>query len=137
MASRLVEHLSDTMIQLCLQHLKLCDNNQVLRDKGVHVFLTCTYRSDREQDDLYAQGRVLPGPIVTNARGGQSKHNVYTTKPAAEAYDIGILENGKLTWDDSEAWEIVGNLGLSIGLVWYGVPGSRFKEKPHFQNPNA
>ncbi len=33
------------------------------------------YRSIAEQNRLYAQGRTLPGPIVTNARGGQSNHN--------------------------------------------------------------
>ena len=28
-------------------------------------FLTCTFRSNIEQDELYAQGRTKPGKIVT------------------------------------------------------------------------
>lgn len=32
-------------------------------------------RSFMSQDRVYAQGRTLPGSIVTNAKGGQSPHN--------------------------------------------------------------
>lgn len=31
-----------------------------------------TYRSNAEQNELYAQGRTKAGKIVTNAKGGQS-----------------------------------------------------------------
>ena len=33
------------------------------------------YRTYREQDELYAKGRTMPGSIVTKAKGGQSNHN--------------------------------------------------------------
>jgi hypothetical protein len=49
--------------------------------------LLFSYRSNDEQDDLYALGRTVPGPnatpekplgdIVTNAKGGESVHNVW------------------------------------------------------------
>src|SRR5215207_9435814 len=42
---------------------------------GYTYKVTSAYRSNAEQDALYAQGRTKPGSKVTNARGGQSKHN--------------------------------------------------------------
>jgi peptidoglycan L-alanyl-D-glutamate endopeptidase CwlK len=51
---------------------------EVIREmhaQGIYVGVAQGYRSIAEQNRLYAQGRTLPGPIVTNARGGQSIHN--------------------------------------------------------------
>lgn len=141
MSSRAIGDLSPAMQVLCNRHLDRCRRDPDLLRRSVQVFLTCTYRPDDEQARLYAQGRdpAVPGPIVTNAKAGQSAHNRKDTggKPSAEAYDVGILENGKLTWDDSTAWQIIGDHGLAVGLKWYGVPDAKFREKPHFQNPNA
>jgi peptidoglycan LD-endopeptidase CwlK len=38
-------------------------------------YLFMALRTFECQDELYAQGRTLPGKIVTNARGGDSLHN--------------------------------------------------------------
>lgn len=43
-------------------------------------FLTCTHRTNREQEQLFAIGRTVPGKIVTNAKPGQSKHNSLPSK---------------------------------------------------------
>src|SRR5574343_1544593 len=60
-------------------------------------FLTCVYRSNEEQDALYAQGRTTKGKIVTNAKAGQSKHNFKPSK----AFDIGFITLQKtLSWDN-------------------------------------
>lgn len=108
-----------------------------------------------EQAALYAQGRTTPGRIVTNAKAGKSYHNRVSAQgsPAAEAFDIVPLRNGKPIWgttgngidedpsdddkDDLEVWERVGAHGVAVGLKWYGTPGSPFREFPHFQNPNV
>jgi peptidoglycan LD-endopeptidase CwlK len=140
MASRAIGDLSPAMQVLCNRHLDACRRDTELRRRGVEVFLTCTYRPDAEQARLYAQGRDpnVPGPIVTNAKAGQSAHNrTLNGKPSAEAYDVGILVNGKLVWDDADAWQAVGQYGTAAGLKWYGAPGARFPEKPHFQNPEV
>lgn len=42
---------------------------------GIDLLITATYRDHESQNALYAQGRTVKGPIVTNARGGESKHN--------------------------------------------------------------
>lgn len=138
MASRSIADLSPRMQRLCALHLAACAGDERLTKRGVQVFLTCTHRSGPEQDALYAQGRTTPGTIVTNARAGQSGHNVEKNgKPAAEAYDVATLLNGKLVWNDAEAWRVIGELGVKTGLKWYGSPGAKFPEKPHFQNPEA
>lgn len=117
---------------------------------GIQLIITCTYRSAAEQDDLYAQGRTRPGPIVTQLRGGQSLHNATDAqgRPAARAIDVVPLRNGKLVWgtrgngldddpsddltDDLELWERVGLIGAAQGLEW-GGRWPRFRDYPHFQ----
>ena len=44
-------------------------------DRGHRYIATHGHRTYGEQMDLWKQGRVLPGTIVTNARGGESAHN--------------------------------------------------------------
>lgn len=60
---------------------------------NLDVLVYCTVRSNEEQDALYAQGRTVPGKIVTNAHAGQSAHNY------GLAIDFVPLENGKPRWD--------------------------------------
>lgn len=147
MASREIRDLSPAMQVLYNRFNDRCRRDIELLKLGVSVLLTCTYRSDEEQDRLYAQGRTLPGAIVTKAKGGQSKHNTQTPqgKPAAEAFDVVPLLHGKPVWttkDDpstpepeDKIWQIIGAHGVAAGLKWYGSPGAPFPEYPHFQNP--
>lgn len=106
--------------------------------QGLDLLCTCTYRSGAEQDALYAQGRSKGGLVVTNARAGQSSHNfTLKGKPAAKAFDVVIMENGKPDWstkgDSLLLWQKAGKIGQDLGLVWYGAKGSKFIEFPHFQ----
>lgn len=102
---------------------------------GIDFIVTCTYRNDRDQDALFAQGRTAAGRVVTNAKAGQSKHNYVgdNERPASLAFDIVIMTNGKPDWNiDNPAWKIAGKIGKSVGLEWAGDWKS-FKEYPHFQ----
>lgn len=93
---------------------------------GYQAILTCTHRSNEEQAELYAKGRTRPGRIVTWARPGQSRHN----RLPAEAFDIAIIENGKLNWNPkSKAWITAKQIGKKIGLVQLR------REACHFQKP--
>lgn len=131
-----------------------CRRDPWLIRNGISVLLICTYRDNEEQAKLYAQGRTAPGKIVTRAKPGQSKHNVTAAGvPAAEAFDVVPLRYGKPIWgsagdgiddnpaddhdDDLEVWQRVGAHAVAVGLVWYGSPGSPFREFPHCQNPRA
>lgn len=100
------------------------------RDHGIDILITSTYRDNESQNALYAQGRTVAGPVVTNAKGGQSWHNYRL------AFDVVPLRNGKPVWgmngSDGDLWKHVGALGESVGLEWAGR-WKKFKETAHFQ----
>jgi peptidoglycan L-alanyl-D-glutamate endopeptidase CwlK len=94
-----------------------------------------TLRTDKEQDELYAQGRTKPGKKVTNAKGGQSYHNY------GLAFDIVlIIDNKEASWDtlkdfdgDKTAdWQEVVKIAKKYGWEW-GGDWPKFKDAPHFQ----
>lgn len=97
------------------------------RRRGLHLMVTATYRSFAEQDALYAQGRTEPGPIVTNARGGQSFHNV------RRAADFAFVVDGKPNWSDNLPWLELGRIAERCGLEW-GGRWRRFPDRPHVED---
>ena len=140
MSSRDINDLHPDLQGICKQFLLLCES------AGLHVFIVCTYRSGAEQDALYEMGRTTKsivgvsalrplGGTVTNARAGQSAHNfTIDDKPAARAFDIGVLVNGKYDGGGSSPdWQKAGEIGQQLGLDWYGAPGAKFFELAHFQ----
>jgi len=155
MASRELNKLSFPMRRMAENFLDACGVDPWLLANGIAVLVTCTWRSNAEQDDLYARGRTRPGRIVTRARAGESKHNAVDAAglPFAEAIDVVPLRHGKPVWgtkgngidddpsdddsDDLEVWQRVGVIGKECGLKWYGDPDAPFHESPHFQNPAA
>jgi len=114
---------------------QFCDK-LVKADIGLLIY--CGYRSNAEQDALYAQGRTVAGKIVTMAKAGQSKHNfTINGKPASKAFDCVPMRYGKPVWGNSskqdiELWNAVAEIGESVGLEWAGR-WKRFREFPHFQ----
>lgn len=132
MASRSLADLHPAMKKKANEFLLKC------QEKGIEVMIYCTYRSSKEQNELYAQGRTAPGKIVTMAKGGQSKHNnTLNGEPAALAFDCVPLRNGKPVWnnrteEDLKLWQKLGTIGKSIGLEWAG-DWFKFREMPHFQ----
>lgn len=144
MPSRQITDLHPKLQTLCVKFISDC------KSQNIDVLITCTYRSDAEQAELYAQGRTKPGRIVTKAKPGQSKHNhAENGRPAALAFDVVPLRYGKPVWgtagngidsdptddekDDLELWQRVGAIGMNLGLNWYGREGAPFKEFPHFE----
>jgi peptidoglycan L-alanyl-D-glutamate endopeptidase CwlK len=92
-------------------------------DEGIPVKITSTRRSNEEQRRLYAQGRTLPGPIVTWTLN--SKHL------DGRAFDATI--RGAAEYDDyPEAWEVLGAIGEDLGLRWGGTYG----DYGHFELPD-
>ena len=98
---------------------------------GRELFVVHTYRTYAEQDALYAKGRSEPGPVVTNARGGESWHNF------RRAFDVAFEHEGtsRPDWstagDKLDAWQKLGILGEAIGFTW-GGRFSRLKDFGHF-----
>jgi peptidoglycan L-alanyl-D-glutamate endopeptidase CwlK len=93
-------------------------------------FITCTYRSNEEQNQLYALGRTVKGKIVTNAKAGQSRHNSLPSK----AFDIAFIGiDKKLNWANKHFKnfaDIVKEVDASI--IW-GGDFRTLKDSPHFE----
>lgn len=99
--------------------------------RGVEIRITQGFRTTEEQNALYAQGRTTPGPIVTNARGGQSYHNY------SLAIDFVLIKGGyNMQYDgDSDGiadWVEVVTEAKALGFAW-GGDWKSFKDDPHFE----
>ena len=114
-------------------------NNRLL-GKGIRLRFSWVYRTDEEQDKLYAKE-----PKVTNAKGGQSIHNYGLAFDIVLLYDKNL--DGKFeeaSWDmtrdgdfDGIAdWIEVIKFFKSRGYEWGGDWNS-FRDFPHFQLTNG
>lgn len=106
----------------------------VQQELGLTIFLTCTYRSNEEQQRLYNQGRTTKGPRVTNAMPGRSAHNVRPPE-GSHALDFAVSDGqGGITWEakhyDNVA-KIARRMGADCGAFW-----ADFIDRPHIQMPN-
>jgi len=102
---------------------------------GVPIIISQGLRTIAEQNDIYAQGRTKPGPIVTQVKGGYSFHNF------GLAIDFALLVNDKIaSWDTfrdgnkdgQRDWLQVAEIGRKLGFEW-GGDWSTFIDMPHFQ----
>ncbi len=95
--------------------------------QGIYVLFSDGYRSNAEQNALYAQGRTKPGKIVTNARGGQSLHNY------GLAIDMFITNQAGTTasWNVSDLRKVA-QIAKGLGFEW-GGDWKTFKDNPHLQ----
>lgn len=123
--SRSIDDLHPPVAERARKLLDLCDA------EGIDLLVTCTYRDHEAQERLYAQGRTLPGKIVTWVHGGDSWHNW------RRAFDVVPMRNGKPVWgtrgEDRKIWLRVGEIGTSLGLEW-GGNWPRHPDFPHFQD---
>lgn len=102
-----------------------------MAESQIPFVLTCTRRTQEQQDALYEHGRTKPGPVVTWTR--RSRHI------AGTAFDIAIVRDGKATWDikvnvnnnEIPDYEEAGKIGERCGLEWGGRWGT--PDRPHFQ----
>ena len=131
-ASRLLDKQLDLQTRIKLSQLRPEVRKKVekflIKSKkaGIPLKVTSAYRSCEEQNRLYAKGRTALGGIVTNARCGQSDHNV------GVAVDIVPLVDGKANYKVPESvWDTIGAIGESVDLSWGGRWKS-FKDRPHF-----
>ena len=97
------------------------------QNEGYPLRVTDTYRSFQDQAITYAQGRTLPGNIVTYAQPGESYHNY------ALALDVVEIDaNGQPLWDNPN-WTIIGQIGKDHGFKW-GGDFKNFKDWGHFES---
>ncbi|GAA0597661.1 peptidoglycan L-alanyl-D-glutamate endopeptidase CwlK [Virgibacillus siamensis] len=101
---------------------------------GISVVITEKFRTKKEQNELYAQGRTASGNIVTYAKGGESYHNY------GLAVDYALKnDNGEIIWNTSydgnnngqADWFEVADLAKELGFEWGG--DWRNPDFPHLQ----
>lgn len=93
---------------------------------GLPVLLTDGFRSQAEQDALYAKGRTAPGGIVTQVRWPNSAHCW------GVAFDYCRNIRGR-EYDDSDGFfRRVADIAKPYGLDW-GGDWKSFVDKPHLQ----
>ncbi len=92
---------------------------------GISIAVTRGYRTTEEQDEFYARGRTIPGPIVSNAKGGYSYHNY------GVAFDVRPVEF-KDEEEKIKKLKRIGEIGKKLGLEW-GGDWERFFDPVHFQ----
>lgn len=126
MASRRIEDLDPKLQPLCREFLRRCE------EANIPVYLTCTRRSQEEQEELYAQGRTKAGAIVT-----------WTLKSLhidGLAFDFVIIKDKKPCWDlkadvndnDIPDYLEAGRIAEEVGLEW-GGSWKKTKDYPHCQ----
>lgn len=100
-----------------------------MQKQGIYVGVAQGYRSKALQDSLYAKGRTEAGPIVTNAKGGQSNHNFGVAVDLFQFSSDGreaIFES-----NTSRYLKIVAAM-KKRGMKW-GGDWSGFRDYPHFE----
>lgn len=104
---------------------------KVCREKGIEIGIGECVRTRSEQDALYAQGRTLPGKIVTNAKGStySSMHQW------GVAFDFYRKDKKDAYANGDGFFDRVGKIGKSLGLMW-GGDWKNPVDKPHFQLPD-
>lgn len=119
--SKDIGDLHPALQPLCRQFLAICGQ------EDLDARILFTFRTPQEQNALYAQGRTMPGDIVTMLDGRHSLHcwawPSDPSKPAAKAFDFGIFRDDVYIRDGEDpdyekAAEIGERLGLTSGIRW-------------------
>lgn len=133
MPSRDINHAHDILKHKFLTAKALFEKD----NKGVEVFLTCSYRSKEEQTALYNQpfdkkdndgdGKIdEKDEKVTNAKAGQSAHNY---NPSF-AIDVAFKVNGKIDWSD-KYFKLFSKYMKADNIEWGG--NWKFTDYPHYE----
>lgn len=107
--------------------------------EGIKIKIGECFRTEAEQNALYAKGRTAPGNIVTNARGN-SYSSMHQWGVAFDFFlNMDVDKDGK-TSDDAfnnatKLFNKVGTIGKKLGLEW-GGDWKSIKDLPHFQLPD-
>lgn len=116
----------DLRIELVNAYNEASDLYKKLYPNEPQPFITCTYRSNEEQNKLYSQI-----PKVTNAKGGQSPHNY---NPSF-AFDIAFITvDNKISWGN-KYFKMFADC-IKSDVVSWGGSWINFKDAPHFELKN-
>ncbi len=113
-----------------------------LKQRGEPFKIYSGTRTFREQDKLYAKGRSQSGPVVTQAKPGQSMHNYGLAVDLAPFHLVGqgnqlwwpeLEDRGGLVWFHLEnvLLEVTQDLKIELDIEWGGR--WQFRDVPHIQ----
>lgn len=102
-------------------------------ERGIDVIVTCTYRTQEEQDELWERGRSKPGNKVTWTRNSKHTERV--------AIDFAIVKDGKAVWDvkadinenDIADYTEVGKVAEEEGFQWGVMINGKHTDLCHIQ----
>ena len=115
-ACRDISELTPNAQKACRLFLEKCEEN------GLKVRITETYRSQKRQNWLYAQGRTRKGKIVT-----WTKNSRHTSR---RAWDICKDVKGQ-EYSDSGFFKACGQIAKELNITWGGT--WKQANTPHFE----
>lgn len=128
MDKRSLDNLNTLHPKFRLSAIAAWTEAQAAMPGNVQIIVVEGLRSFAESNDLYAQGRTAPGPIVTKAKAGQSYHNY------GLAFDFAMITNGKDDEVVGPNWLKVVSVMKAHGMQWGGDFPEGFHDNPHFEN---
>ena len=115
-ACRDISELTPNAQKACRLFLEKCEEN------GLKVRITETYRSQKRQNWLYAQGRTRKGNVVT-----WTKNSRHTSR---RAWDICKDVKGQ-EYSDSGFFKACGQIAKELNITWGGT--WKQADTPHFE----
>ena len=115
-ACRDISELAPNAQKACRLFLEKCEEN------GLKVRITETYRSQKRQNWLYAQGRTRKGNVVT-----WTKNSRHTSR---RAWDICKDVKGQ-EYSDSGFFKACGQIAKELNITWGGT--WKQADTPHFE----
>lgn len=127
MDQRSLDNLNTLHPKLRDTAIKAWEEAQDIMPANTQIIVVQGLRTFEESDTLYQKGRTTPGPIVTNAKAGQSYHNY------GLAFDFAMVTNGKDDYVVGPNWMKVVEIMKKYGFEW-GGDFNTIKDNPHFEN---
>lgn len=140
-AARTINHITRDEARLVGVHPDLKAAVMAILDAmdilGFPMFVTQGVRTVAEQQALYAQGRTVPGVIVTNADGVKKPSNHQAKADGyGHAVDLAFLDDPDTPkteiYDPAMPWDLMGLMAEKRGLTW-GGRWSGLVDLPHVE----
>lgn len=124
------ERLRNVDLRLVVGYLKCVIRFIIANPGGPRPFVVSGQRSKEDGERNWAQGRTTPGPIITNAKPGQSKHE----QNPSLALDIGFLDsNGKQDFSPKHYEQFRDFWKEHSSTIIWGGDFKKLVDRPHFE----
>lgn len=124
-------------VQLAFAHICLKGKEIAKELKAGDYVAISGHRTYAEQNALYAKGRTAPGPKVTNARGGYSRHNFGVAVDYAVFGTSGSYLDGASPRFAYKVHKAVAEWAKENYPIEWGGDWTSFVDAPHFQWDNG